>query len=121
VGKVQVSGAVPEDAAEVERFMEAQRGLSSALSRLLVVAENYPELRATQAFRDLQSQLEGNENRIAVARRDYIDAVQRYNTNIRKFPNSFIASSFGFERVAQLEPDEEKDVTAVPVIDFEDE
>ncbi len=117
VGKVQLPNSLAENPAAAEQFLAAQGGLSSALSRLMVVAEKYPDLRATEAFRDLQSQLEGTENRIAVARGDYITAVERHNTNVRKFPNSFIASFGGFERLPQFEP-EEANVDEVPTIDF---
>lgn len=88
----QVSLTEPPDAEELARFQAAQSELSSALSRLLVVVEQYPELRATEAFRDLQAQLEGTENRIAVARRDYIQAVQVYNTELRTFPGRIWAA-----------------------------
>lgn len=94
VGQVNL-GQVP-NAAQLERFQQAQDGLSSALSRLLVVVERYPELRATEAFRDLQVQLEGSENRIAVERRRFNEAAQAYNTARRRFPTVFIASLLGF-------------------------
>lgn len=98
VGQVKLDAAsAPKDAAALQKFEQAQGTLSSALSRLLVVAERYPELRATQAFRDLQAQLEGTENRIAVERRNFNAAVQGYNTAIRTFPNSFLAGLFHFE------------------------
>jgi len=117
VGRVQLPESIATDPGKVQEFLAAQQGLGSALSRLLVVAENYPDLKAVGSFRDLQSQLEGTENRIAVARRDYIDAVQRFNTNVRKFPNRFIAGFGGFEKLPQLEPTE-ANVTEVPAIDF---
>jgi LemA protein len=94
----QVSGDAIKNATSdpesFRRFEKAQGDLSSALSRLLVVSENYPQLRATEAFRDLQAQLEGTENRIAVARRDYIEAVRAYNTELRTIPGRWIASIF---------------------------
>ena len=102
---------------QIAAFFEAQKGLSSALSRLLVVAENYPDLKASQNFLALQDQLEGTENRIAVARRDYIEAVKSYNTGIRRFPGNLVASTFGFERMAQLEI--EGPVEEVPEVDFD--
>ena len=95
VGQV-TSGAlenIARDPQAFQRFEQAQGGLSSALSRLMVVAERYPELKATQNFRDLQAQLEGTENRIAVARRDYIEAVRAYNTSLRTFPTLFWAKT----------------------------
>lgn len=84
------------DSEKVRQFQEAQAQLSSALARLLAVAENYPQLQTTEAFRDLLVQLEGTENRIAVARRDYNEAVRRYNTQVRRFPMVLVASLTGF-------------------------
>jgi LemA protein len=81
----------------IQRFQQAQEGLSGALSRLLVVTENYPQLRANDNFRDLQAQLEGTENRIAVERRKFNEVVQDYNTYIRKFPNNITSGMFGFQ------------------------
>jgi LemA protein len=94
VGQVTF-GKVP-DAQQMQQFQGAQDGLSSALSRLLVVVEKYPELKATQAFRDLQVQLEGTENRIAVERRRFNEAAQAFNTTRRRFPTMIVASLFGF-------------------------
>lgn len=82
--------------ANIERFQKAQGELSGALSRLLVVAEQYPQLQATQNFRDLQAQLEGTENRIKVSRNDFNSSVQSYNSTIRRFPNNLFAGMFGF-------------------------
>ncbi len=104
VGQVTVGGL--PDAAQLERFQQAQGELSSALSRLLVVVERYPELTATQAFRDLQVQLEGTENRIAVARRRYNEAAQAYNTARRRFPAVVIAGAFGFDERPYFEAQE---------------
>ncbi len=94
VGQIQIEG-VP-DAQQLAEFQQAQDGLSSALSRLLLVVERYPELGATQAFRDLQVQLEGTENRIAVERRRFNETVQAYNTYRRQFPNNLYAKAFDF-------------------------
>jgi LemA protein len=116
VGQLQLPASMPEDPEAIAAFFEAQKGLSSALSRLLVVAEDYPDLRATENFLSFQDQLEGVENRIAVARRDYIEAVKNYNTGIRRFPGNLIASTFGFERLPQLEI--EGNLTEVPAVDF---
>ncbi|AJF06756.1 LemA family protein [Geoalkalibacter subterraneus] len=88
VGQVNLSSNDLNDPAALERYQQAQGQLSSALSRLLVVAERYPDLKASQNFRDLQHQLEGTENRINVARQRYNDAVQTFNTSIRTFPNN---------------------------------
>jgi len=98
VGQVKLDASnAPRDAEQLKQFEQAQGTLSSALSRLLVVAERYPELRATQAFRDLQAQLEGTENRIAVERRNFNEAVQRYNTAVKSFPNVLYAGAMGFQ------------------------
>ncbi len=92
----QVNFQTVPDAAQMQRFQAAQDGLSSALSRLLVVVERYPDLKATQAFRDLQAQLEGTENRIAVERRRFNETAQAFNTARRRFPTVIVASLFGF-------------------------
>ncbi len=94
------------DASSIQQFQAAQDGLSSALSRLMVVVERYPDLKANQNFLELQSQLEGTENRIAVERRKYNETAQAYNTYIRKFPNNFIAGMFDFEKSEYFEADE---------------
>ena len=88
VGTMQVDSSIIDDPAKLKQFEQAQGQLSSALSRLLVVSEQYPDLKATAAFRDLQVQLEGTENRIAVARRRYIEAVSEYNMTVLRFPSS---------------------------------
>lgn len=88
IGQMNVSGQDLSDPQSLEKYQEAQGALGSALSRLLVVAERYPDLKANQNFRDLQHQLEGTENRINVARQRYNDAVQQFNTSIRTFPNN---------------------------------
>jgi LemA protein len=115
VGQVSMSG--PPNPDQLAAFQEAQAGLSSALSRLLVVVERYPELKATDAFRDLQVQLEGAENRIAVERRRYNEAAQAFNTARRSFPTNLVASLFGFrEPKAYFEADEGAD--QAPVVEF---
>jgi len=97
VGQVKINpNSAPTDAAKLAEFDRAQGQLSSALSRLLVVAERYPDLKATQNFRDLQAQLEGTENRISVERRDFNQAVQAYDTAIKSFPAVLYAGMFGF-------------------------
>ena len=107
VGQVAPSGGPPgagagitSDDAQMQQFAAAQQGLSSALSRLLVVVERYPELRSNQNFLELQSQLEGTENRIAVERGRYNEAAQQFNTGIRRFPASLVASMSGFKKKA---------------------
>jgi LemA protein len=94
--QIVLSPAMLSDPQALARFEQAQGELSGALSRLLATVENYPQLRATEAFRDLQEQIEGTENRIAVARRDYNAAVGDYNTAVRRFPASLVAGIRGF-------------------------
>ncbi|MEN9647346.1 MAG: hypothetical protein RLY57_150 [Candidatus Parcubacteria bacterium] len=93
------------DPASIAAFQNAQSQVSSSLSRLLAVAENYPQLTATESFKGLQTQLEGTENRIAVSRKDFNTAVQTYNTTVKVFPGSLIASIFGFEAKAYFQAD----------------
>jgi LemA protein len=103
VGRAQLPADLPTDPAKLQAYIAAQQGLGAALGRLFAVAEQYPELKATQGFLSLQDQLEGTENRIAVARRDYIDAVQTFNTYRRRFPTNLVAGIMGFDALAQLE------------------
>lgn len=91
------------DQASIQQFQQAQEGLSSALSRLMVVVERYPDLKANQNFLDLQSQLEGTENRITVERRNFNETAQTYNAQIRRFPDNIFSGIFGFERKAYFE------------------
>ncbi|HET6567999.1 MAG TPA: LemA family protein [Rhodothermales bacterium] len=100
---VNVSADDLDDPEKVRQFQEAQQQLSGALGRLLVVSEAYPQLQATQAFRDLQVQLEGTENRINIARRDYNAAVAQYNTSTRTFPENIIAGMTGFDQRTPFE------------------
>jgi len=98
VGQVKLDPSkAPTDAAQLQQFQEAQGQLSTALSRLLVVSENYPQLRATEAFQNLQAQLEGTENRISVERNNFNGAVQEYNTAIQRFPTNMLNKLFGFK------------------------
>ena len=98
VGQVKLdSSKAPTDAAQLEQFQQAQGQLSSALSRLLVVTENYPQLRATEGFQTLQAQLEGTENRISVERNAFNGAVQEYNTAMQRFPTNMLNKMFGFK------------------------
>lgn len=94
------------NAETIQKFQEAQEGLSSALSKLMVVVERYPDLKANQNFLELQAQLEGTENRITVERKKFNEAVQDYNTYIRKFPNNMIAGMFSFEKKGYFEAKE---------------
>lgn len=95
VGQVNLGGKAPSDAASIQKFQQAQEGLGGALSRLLVVVEKYPDLKASQNFRDLQVQLEGTENRIAVERRRFNEAAQAFNTKRNSFPTVIVAGFFG--------------------------
>ena len=98
VGQLRMpAGQSPESAESIRQFQTAQDSLGSALSRLLVVAERYPDLKATQSFRDLQVQLEGTENRITVERQRFNEAVQLYNTRVQRFPNVLLARAFNFQ------------------------
>ena len=115
VGQIQVNA---DDAASLQQFQAAQGELSSALSRLLVVTENYPTLKADQSFRDLQAQLEGTENRITVARGRYIAAVQDYNTFIRSFPQLVTAKIFGFREKPNFSVENEAQIQHAPPVDF---
>ena len=114
VGSINIEGA--PSAADMQRFQANQDSLSSALSRLLVVVENYPQLTATQAFRDLQAQLEGTENRIAVERRRYNEVARAYNTARRRFPTLLVAGLLGFDEHPYFEAEAGADTA--PEVDF---
>jgi LemA protein len=114
VGQVRVD---PSDAASLRQFEDAQRDMGSALSRLLVVAEAYPQLKSDQNFRDLQAQLEGTENRIAVARRRYIESVQQYNVLVRSFPENLTAKMFGYAVKPQFAVEDERSISRPPTVD----
>jgi LemA protein len=116
VGSVQADPSLLEDPQAFQRFQQAQGQMSSALSRLLVVAENYPQLKADQGFRDLQAQLEGTENRIAVARNRYIQAVRDYNLSVRRFPGNLTAKVFGFEVKPSFTVEDEAAVSRPPQV-----
>ena len=111
--KVDPENITPEKLAE---YQKAQSGVSSALGRLMVIVEKYPDLKANQNFLELQSQLEGTENRINVARRDFNEAARSFNTTIRKFPNNILAGMFGFEKKAYFEA--EKGAGQAPKVEF---
>lgn len=115
VGQIQVN---VEDAASLQQFQQAQGELGSALQRLLVVSENYPQLKADQSFRDLQAQLEGTENRITVARGRYIQSVQDYNTYIRQFPQLITAKVTGAKEKPNFSVANEAQVSQAPKVDF---
>jgi LemA protein len=118
VGSIQVTPELVNDEQALARFQAAQGELSSALSRLLAVAENYPQLKADGLFRDLQAQLEGTENRIAVARNRYIQAVQAYNVTVRSFPSNLTAMLFGYKVKPSFTVEDEKAIAAPPKVDF---
>ncbi|HYC35609.1 MAG TPA: LemA family protein [Usitatibacter sp.] len=107
-----------DDPAKVRQFQQAQGELAGALSRLLVVAENYPQLKADANFRDLQAQLEGTENRITTARNRFIKAVQEYNVLARQFPTNLTAMIFGYKPKASFEVENEKAISEPPKVDF---
>lgn len=117
-GSIAATPELLNDEAAFARFQQAQGALSSALSRLLAVAENYPQLKADGVFRDLQTQLEGTENRIAVARRRYIEAVRNYNVTVRSFPSNLTAMLFGFSTKPSFTVENEVEVSRAPKVDF---
>lgn len=118
VGSLQATPELIGNPEAFAKFQQAQAGLSSALSRLLVVAENYPNLKADAAFRDLQAQLEGTENRITVARNRYIKAVEAYNVALRTFPNNLTAMALGYQVKPNFSVDNEKAISVAPKVDF---
>jgi LemA protein len=107
-----------DDPASLAQFQQAQGEVSSALSRLLVTVENYPDLKSDQNFRDLQAQLEGTENRITVARNRYIQAVQQYNVTVRRFPSNLTAMVFGFSTKPSFTVENEQEIAKPPTVDF---
>lgn len=118
VGAVQATPELISNPEAFAKFQQAQAGLSSALARLLVVAENYPQLKADAAFRDLQAQLEGTENRITVARNRYIKSVEAYNVSLRTFPNNLTAMALGYQVKPNFSVDNEKAISTAPKVDF---
>ena len=115
VGQIQVN---PGDTGSLKQFESAQAEMGSALSRLLVVAENYPQLKSDQNFRELQAELAGTENRITVARKRYIDAVNGYNVMIRQFPVNLTAMVFGYDQKPQFTVENEREISRPPTVDF---
>ncbi|HJV07041.1 MAG TPA: LemA family protein [Chromobacteriaceae bacterium] len=118
VGSLQVNQGTALDEKQLEQYTAAQRQLSSALSRLLVVSENYPQLKADGAFRDLQAQLEGTENRIALARNRYIQSVQAYNTTVRSFPSNLTALAFSLKPRPNFAVENERLLATPPSVNF---
>jgi LemA protein len=117
-GKITLSADDLADEAKLKQFQAAQGELSSALSRLMAVSENYPNLKADGLFQNLQAQLEGTENRIAVARNRFITAVQEYNVLVRSFPQNLTAMMFGYKTKANFSVENEKAISTAPVVDF---
>lgn len=118
VGAIQATPELVDDPQAFAQFQAAQAEMTSALSRLMVVVENYPDLKSDQNFRDLQAQLEGTENRIAVARGRYIDSVQQFNTTVREFPVNLTAKVFGYETKANFSVENEAEIARPPAVDF---
>jgi LemA protein len=118
VGSMQVNADTLDDPAKLQQFQAAQGELSSALSRLMVVSENYPQLKADGLFQNLQAQLEGTENRVTVARNRYVSAVQSYNEMIRTFPNNLTAKIFGYKVKPNFSVENEKAISTAPTVDF---
>ncbi len=118
VGTIQATPELLNDPQALARFQAAQGELGSALSRLMVVAENYPALKADGVFRDLQAQLEGTENRTTVARNRYIKAVQEYNVMVRSFPSNLTAMVFGMSTKPSFTVQDEAAISKAPVVDF---
>lgn len=120
VGSMQVTPELLNDPDAFAKFQAAQGQLTSALSRLMVVSENYPNLKADASFRDLQAQLEGTENRVTVARNRYIEAVKQYNVTVRSFPNNLTAMMFGYQPKPSFTVENEKAISSAPKVDFGD-
>jgi LemA protein len=120
VGSMQVTKDVLNDPEAFAKFQAAQGQLTSALSRLMAVAENYPNLKADQGFRDLQAQLEGTENRVTVARNRFIGSVKDYNVAIRSFPNNLTAMMFGYKAKPSFTVENEKAISSAPKVEFGD-
>jgi LemA protein len=116
---IQATPELVNDPEAFQKFQQAQGQLGGALSRLLVVTENYPNLKANQAFRDLQAQLEGTENRITVARNRYIKSVQEYNVTVRSFPSNLTAMVFGYKPKANFTVENEAEISKPPSVNFD--
>ena len=120
VGSMQITPELLNDPEAFARFQAAQGQMTSALSRLMAVAENYPNLKADQGFRDLQAQLEGTENRITVARNRYIASIKDYNVSVRSFPNNLTAMMFGYKTKPSFTVENEKAISSAPKVEFGD-
>ncbi|MBF4295802.1 LemA family protein [Vibrio anguillarum] len=120
VGNVQINALSLHDPAILQQFQTAQGELSNALSRLMVVSERYPNLKADSLFQNLQAQVEGSENRVTIARNRYVQEVQQYNTLIRIFPNNLMASLFGYDVKPNFTVENEKKISHSPTVNFGD-
>lgn len=118
VSSVQLTPEALNDPEAMANYQAAQSQMTSALSRLMMVSENYPQLKADAAFQDLQAQLEGTENRITVARNRYIEDVRVYNTTVRQFPTNITAKVFGMDTKPNFTVDNEKAISAAPKVEF---
>ena len=121
VGQIQASPDMIEDPQALANYQAAQGELTGALSRLLLVVEQYPDLKANENFRDLQAQLEGTENRIAVARNRYIQSVQEFNMTVRRFPTNLTAKIFGHDVKPTFEVEDEAALAQPPTVEFGDD
>ena len=119
VSSIQATPELVNDEAAFAKFQAAQSQMTSALSRLLAVSENYPQLKADAGFRDLQAQLEGTENRVTVARNRYIKAVKEYNVLVRSFPQNLTAMMFGYKTKPSFTVENEKEISAPPKVNFD--
>jgi LemA protein len=118
VGTIQATPELVNDPEAFAKFTAAQGQLTSALSKLMVVTENYPDLKSNQNFRDLQAQLEGTENRITVARNRYIQSVQEFNTTVRSFPDNLTAKMFGYKPKPNFQVENEAAISKPPSVEF---
>lgn len=118
VGSLQVTPELMKNEAAFKQFQDAQAQMGGALSRLMAISENYPQLKADTQFRDLQAQLEGTENRITVARNRYIESVKLYNITVRSFPSNITAMMFGMEKKPNFTVDNVQNISTAPTVDF---
>lgn len=118
VGAIQATPELVNDQEAMNKFIAAQRSMTGALSRLMVVAENYPNIKADASFRDLQAQLEGTENRITVARNRFIESTRNFNVEVRSFPTNLTAKWLGMKPKAQFTVEDEKAISTAPTVDF---
>ena len=118
IGGIQMTPEMLNDPEAMAKFQAAQSQMTSALSRLMLVAENYPDLKADQGFRDLQAQLEGTENRVTVARNRYIATIKEYNVAVRSFPKNLTAMVFGYEVKPSFTVEDEKAISTPPKVEF---